>query len=349
MEAIALVVPAPLAARTGGTLYDLRLARELEALGCPVRLLEARGGFPDPSPEGVQELTAALAALPDGGLAIVDGLIFGAVPELMAMEARRLRLVALVHHPLAYEGGLAPAQRARLMQRERGALAHAWRVLVPSRTVRDLLIAQYGVPFLKIAVAPPGTDPAPRARGGAGPPRLLWVASLTARKDPLTLIRALAHLADLSWRLELVGSTERDPVTVRAVREAVSAFGFRERVEFCGELSGEELEAAWRRADLFVSTSRFEGYGMALAEALARGLPVVAVRGGAVAEVVPEEAALLVPADAPAALAVALRELVRDPGRRRRLAAAALRAGERLPSWAETARVVLHHLLRAAA
>jgi glycosyltransferase involved in cell wall biosynthesis len=102
-----------------------------------------------------------------------------------------------------------------------------------------------------------------------------------------------------------------------------------------GAVSDEELARLYGEADLFVLPSRFEGYGMAYAEALAHGLPVVATTAGAIPDTVPADAGLLVPADDVGALANALRRLIEQPEERAALAAAA--RATRFPSWSEQA------------
>jgi glycosyltransferase involved in cell wall biosynthesis len=92
-------------------------------------------------------------------------------------------------------------------------------------------------------------------------------------------------------------------------------------------------------SDVFVLASRFEGYGMALAEAIAHGLPVVSTMAGAIPDTVPPEAGLLVPSDDAAALARALRRLISNPTERRRLATNARAAAVQLPTWQDSARL----------
>ena len=164
------------------------------------------------------------------------------------------------------------------------------------------------------------------------------VATVTPRKGHLLLIEALATLADLDWELLCIGSLERDPVEAAALRAAIAHHGLGSRVTLAGEWPPERLAEAYQAADAFVLPSFLEGYGMAFAEALAHGLPIVATRGGAIPDTVPESAGLLVPPGDAAALATALRRLLTAAALRRDLAAGAARAGAMLPDWDETVR-----------
>jgi glycosyltransferase involved in cell wall biosynthesis len=89
---------------------------------------------------------------------------------------------------------------------------------------------------------------------------------------------------------------------------------------------------------VFVLASYHEGYGMALTEALARGLPVIATRAGAIPDTVPDDAGLLVGPGEPQALAAALRAVMTEPGLRARLMAGARAARRNLPGWHDAAR-----------
>src|SRR5262249_45047871 len=152
-----------------------------------------------------------------------------------------------------------------------------------------------------IAIVPPGTaKPSSYPPARRGPARaLLCVGSLVPRKGHSVLVAALARISDLDWNLLCVGSLDRDPATARAVRRMISATGLGKRVTLTGEWPPSLVERAYRTADVFVMPSFHEGYGMAYAEAIAHGLPIVATTAGAIPEIVPRAAGLLVaPGDA---------------------------------------------------
>ena len=132
--------------------------------------------------------------------------------------------------------------------------------------------------------------------------------------------------------LHCVGSA-RDADTAKALRAAIDAYGLRARVHLQGEVPSSKLQVLYDRADAVVLPSFFEGYGMVLAEALARGLPVVSTTAGAIAETVPRDAGILVPPGDALALRTALASLLDDRDRRARLAAGARAARATLPTW----------------
>jgi glycosyltransferase involved in cell wall biosynthesis len=171
------------------------------------------------------------------------------------------------------------------------------------------------------------------------------VATVTPRKGHALLVEALSGLRDLDWELFCAGSLVRDVDTAAILRTAVAAAGLEERVRLLGEVDEASVAKLYERSDLCVSASLYEGYGMALAEALARGLPVVAAAGGAVADTVPPEAGLLVPPGDVLALRDALRRFLAEPGLAGRLRAGARAVRARLSGWDDTAAAVEGALL----
>lgn len=334
---ITFVVPGDLASLSGGYGYDRQIIAGLRERGWAVDLVVLCGGFPWPDAAALRQAEAQIAAIPDGSTVVADGLAFGALPDLAAKHAARLRWVALVHHPLALESGLHAGQRLRLFDGERRALAHASTVIVTSAaTARSL--ADYGVAAARLQVVMPGTAAAPLASGSPanhGALSLLCVATLIPRKGHALLIEALAGLQDRHWTLHCVGSTSRDAVTAGSVRAAIAGHGLGARVHLHGEADADVLQGFYDHADVFVLPSLHEGYGMALAEALARGLPVVSSTAGAIADTVPFTAGLLLPPGDGIALRRALARVLDEPALRASLAAGARAARLQLPSWAQ--------------
>jgi len=285
--------------------------------------------------------------LSDGSVVMVDGLAFGALADEAEDECRRLRLIALVHHPLADETGIDSDMARKLEASERRALGIVRAVVVTSRPTADGL-ARYGVSPDRIAVVEPGTDPAALAHGSAdGSVHLLCVASLIPRKGHEVLVDALARIEQHAWHLTCVGSLDRDPHTVNRVRAKLAQYDLADRVMFTGDLHQPQLDHEYDRADVFVLPTFHEGYGMVVGEALARGLPVVSCPTGAIAGLVASNAGVLVSPGNVSELARALEDVIGSRELRLRLAAGARQVRDRLPTWDTASRQMAAVLARA--
>lgn len=333
------VIPGDLDARTGGYGYDRRLLIELRELGQQVEHLALDASFPFPDAKALQHAEKIFAELPDKALVLVDGLAFGAMAQCASRHASRLRLIALCHHPLALESGLNAAQQQAFRESERVALLCSRAVIVTSPNTARTLMELFSIPESNIYIALPGTDRADFAPCIGDPAVLLCVATLTRRKAHDVLIDALAAVADLPWQARFVGGEEFDPLWGAQLRQQIAAAGLESRISLLGSV--EDLATEYLGADLFVLPSRYEGYGMVFAEALAHGLPIIAARAGAVADVVPESAGRLVPVEDASALAQSLRTLLTDRNLYGQLRLGAQAAARELSTWQDTAKTVV--------
>jgi glycosyltransferase involved in cell wall biosynthesis len=333
-------IPGDLGAPTGGYAYARRVLAAapgaFEVIGLP-------GDFPFPSAASVEVAAAALAAAPPDRPLLVDGLAFGALPPA-ALRRARAPITVLLHHPLGLETGLAPAQAARLIEGERAALGFARAVVTTSAATAATVATLFGLSPARIEVARPGIDRAPRATGGGATPVILCVATLTPRKGQDVLVEALARLRHRPWRAVLTGALDRAPDFAAAVRRQIDGAGLSGRVTLTGATDEAGLAALYAGADVFCLPSRYEGYGMVFAEAMARGLPVVAARIDAAEEVVGEDAGLLTPPDDADALAGSLALLLDDEGLRARMGDAAAARAAAMPGWDATAATILRVL-----
>jgi len=342
------VVPGSLTEVTGGYQYDRRLIEGMRSLGWQILVSSLDSGFPFPTDPALAEADAALASFPDEALVLIDGLALGAMPDVVAAHSARLRMIGLIHHPLALEEGLTPAIAERLRRSEVAALRSVRHVIVTSVFTRDGL-ASYGVASGRISVVEPGTDAAPLAQGSRDDAvEILCVANVIPRKGHDLLIEALADLRHLRWRLTCAGSTQRSQETAAALRRKIAATGLGERIRMPGELDGAALEQCFGAADLFVLPTRHEGFGMVVAEALAHGLPVLATRTGAIPDLVLPDAGVVVPPNDARSLRDALSRLLAEPNVLARFAKGAREARARLPRWSQACADAARILIEAA-
>lgn len=305
---------------SGGNVYDRRLSVELARLGWTVREHEVTK----------RSLARALAALPDGVVTVVDGLV--AAAAAMVAEAGRLRLVVLLHMPV---GGAD----------EHAALEAADAVLATSRWSRQWVLDHHGLPADRVRVAVPGADRGPRVTGSASGGNLLCVGPVTPDKGYDVLLDALHDARDLDWRCRCVGAVDLDPDFFADLTAFAEAHGIADRVRFTGPVTMEQLDAFRSKTDLVVSASRRESFGMAIAEGLARGIPVIATDVGGQPEAlgaagdrtVPGQ---LVPIGESGALARTVRRWLTEPGLRDQWRTSAADRRRGLTPWTETARTV---------
>jgi glycosyltransferase involved in cell wall biosynthesis len=351
VTAVHVVVPDGIddpARPSGGNTYDRQICHGLAELGRPVHVHAVPGSWPLPEPAAHAALAGAVGLIPDGALALIDGLVASTAPEVLVPQASRLRLVVLVHMPLGQDTGAVDARA-----REGAVLSVAASVVTTSAWSRRTLLELYSLPGDRVHVAEPGVDPAELVPGTATGRSLLCVAAVIPGKGHDVLLAALATMRDLLWECLCVGSLDRDPAFAESLRRRLVDDGLGDRVRFPGPRVGADIDRSYASSDLVVLASRAETYGMVVTEALARGLPVVAADVGGVAEALGRGAdgtrpGRLVPPEDPAALAAALRAWLGEPEVRLAWRRAARERRASLPGWSTTTSVVAGVLAEAA-
>jgi glycosyltransferase involved in cell wall biosynthesis len=335
---IAFVVPGDIETLSGGYGYARAVMAAWSAAGVPFEHIVLPGDYPFPSTASLEETERTIAAIDLDQPILIDGLAYGAMPRALIDRLQR-RFVVLLHHPLGLETGLDETQAKALIESEKAAVDACAHVIVTSAETARTVIDLFDVAESAVTVAVPGTKRRPRAVGEATP-MILALGSLTPRKGHLDLITALSRLRDHDWTAHIVGSASASPQTADDIRRAIAAAGLEDRIHVPGALGGEELDRLFAQSSIFALASYYEGYGMAFAEAMAAGLPIVGYRAGAVPDLVPAEAGTLVAPGDIDALTEALEALIRDGVHRERLADGAYRVGQSLPDWPETAALI---------
>lgn len=286
-----------------------------------------------PALRGLGHTTETAAGPLPGAVPLVDGMVLPSLePELETLVAADA--IALVHH-LGAAGGRDPACRERVRGIERRMLRRLRRVVATSQPVAERLACEMEV---TATVITPGLPHLPRVRPAAGGPcAIVSFGVLTPRKGHETLLRALGRLTDLDWTLTIAGDAGRDPACAARLPPLIEALGLGRRVTLVADPAPEALAAAWDGAALFALASTWEGWPQGAAEALRRGVPVVATAVGGLPALVPSAAGLLVAPGDEATFGKVLRRAIFDQPLRESLAEHAWRAGCALPGWPQQA------------
>jgi glycosyltransferase involved in cell wall biosynthesis len=334
---VAFCIPGDLTLPTGGYRYDREVLARFQSYGINATHLALTAGYPNPSDVDLANTKTQFQALNRKTILLIDGLACGAMPPAL-LHALPHKIVALVHHPLGLETGLTKQRASHLLENEKAVLNHVRHIIVTSRLTANTLEQDFGISRNRITVAEPGTDKATRAKGTGKPVRILALGAISARKAYDTLVAALAPLDALDWHLTIAGTVERDAVAVETLRSVIKDNGLEKRVELTGAISNEAVANLYNSADLFAMSSLYEGYGMALAEAMAHGLAIVTTTGGAASDTVADAAAIKVPPGDVILLSDALGRVISDAKLRQRMADASWAAGAFLPTWDDATR-----------
>ena len=353
---IGLVIYGRLDTLTGGYLYDRIMAEDLEERGHRVEVVSlADGSYLDRLRLGFSPML--YTRLRNGGfdLLLQDELCH---PSLFRVNQHLRRnngppTVAIVHQVLCDE------PRSRWLNRfyrlsERRYLASVDGFVFNSQTTRRTVQELLGAERPHVVAFPAGdrfgrplTPEAVRARElQPGPLELLFLGNVMPRKGLLPLLEALAAAQRGSWRLSVVGSEDFDRSYAAEARRRVHCLGLSDAVRFLGPLQGEALRRQLSASHLFCMPYAYEGFGIAILEAMAFGLPAIGSAAGASSETIADgvNGFLLAPDDR-GGLAPLLANLYQDRQRLLEMAAAAITTFESRPGWQEGAAAIDRFLL----
>jgi glycosyltransferase involved in cell wall biosynthesis len=310
---------------SGGNVVDRQVRDGLSRLGWSVRMHEI-------DVDAAAPLAPVFTDPADDAVLLIDGLVATRWPEALKAAADRRAVVVLAHMVSA---AFADADQA-VADAECRALRSADRAIVVSRWIGDEFVRRGILPPERVVVVTPGAGDAPAGSGSPSGCALLCVGVVAPHKGQDTLVDALAALgADTRWSCTIAGSLAAFPEFADRLSRRAEEAGIGDRVTLTGVLDEEELGKAYQRADLLVAPSRTESYGLAIADALRRGIPVVASRVGGIPETVADRAAILVPPDDVRAWSAVLGRWTADRDLRERMKREALNGRDSMPRWSD--------------
>jgi glycosyltransferase involved in cell wall biosynthesis len=275
---------------------------------------------------------------------------------LLMMKGLGVPVVATIHHPIPIDMNADLAQARRFASKFKRIIFYSFsimqgvvskrmdRVITVSKSSANDVMRIFHVPESKVRIVHNGIDTDVFKKIDhveKEPNRVIVVANTEDRKKGVIyLLKAIQLLKDdADVKLTIVDRIgEHTKYAPRLVRE----FGLEDRVTFTGRLSTEELVKRYSAAEVAVTASLYEGFGLPCAEAMSCGTPVIATKAGALPEVVGDgSAGMLVPAEDPVALAGAIKRLLSDKPLRQRLGEAGRKRIEEAFSWEDAAKRTL--------
>ncbi|MBN1433557.1 glycosyltransferase family 4 protein [Candidatus Fermentibacterales bacterium] len=327
---------------TGGTFYDYMVARKFESEGWSVGYFHVVADLPyivhrPRFPANLAMIARFRKSAPDLVLADAGGHRHTWLFNRWVRKNRGSRTIATAFH-MSFRSASTRLGRIILRWTEKDLLTHSDLVVsISDHTSSEL--GSLGVDPARVILARPGLSvsrsPGPRISDDVR--TVLLVGTVEPRKGVLEAVEALSRSGADRAKLLIVGKPDYNAPYAAMVRERIRQLGMQERVEFLGMVDQAELERLYSASDIFLLPSRWEGYGMAIAEAMARGLPVVATAVGAVPELVKDGVnGLLVEPRDTGGLADAISTLSADVQLRRRISGAAYETSLSFPTWEET-------------
>jgi glycosyltransferase involved in cell wall biosynthesis len=345
-----LITYHPVDRTTGGYIYNRLIMEALEKKGFRVETIALK---PLPIMFAWIHSIPLFRMLKPGGsgkeydVAVIDEMVHPSVWLLSALASQlKVPLVTLVHSLTSKMPGWN-LRKALSGPMEKAVLSGSRLVVANSEYSRNLIesLVDGRVP---IRICRPGKDGLVSTEGqpAAGMPEespksvsrvtKLFTASHISRLKGLdVLLTALSRLPDLEWRLTIAGDCSVDRLHFRRLQRIIRSGGLQDRIAFTGILKGADLSREYRQADLFVFPTKYEAYGMSLAEAMHIGLPFVASKIGGVEEITQGKGWLFEAGDS-TELAAILRKVISNPGLREKSSGLSKELARRLPTWADT-------------
>lgn len=335
---VLFVIPGDINLPTGGYRYDKEIINAWKASHIDVKLVSIDGNYPFPTEQDKSIALDTIERFPEADIAVVDGLLGGAVPEFIHALSTIMPVTALIHHPLCLENGLDDNIAETLKISEQQGLECVSQVITSSPSISNTVAELFGFERTKIHTVLPGVKRTQTSKGSTSHIiHLLCVGSIIERKGHKNLLQALSMLKNLNWRLDCYGNTEFDKGLFGQLQDIITKHALSDKVKFHGAVSDETLEVAYNKSDIFVLPSLFEGYGMVYAEAIVRGLPVIATTAGAIPDTVPKTCGILVEPENIEQLSQALKSLINDKELRDNYRQGAICAEPSFPTWQSSA------------
>ena len=263
MKEVYFIIPEFDHSITGGTLYDNNLVLELRKHHISIKEVRVHYKI------NTILLHKKINKIPKRSVILIDGYL---VNKIRTRVTNRLNI--LIHHPCSMEISNNKMSNINLYLTERKAFNAAESLITVSKTMKKVLL-KYLDGYKKICVAYPGIDKIfYKQEINKDSKNILSVGNVIPRKGYHILIEAL-HRVTEDWRLTIVGNYEMDKTYYDNLKRLIIKNKMQDRIEFKGSMKPIEIISEIKKSKFFILLTKYEGFGMSIAECAAAGLEII--------------------------------------------------------------------------
>ena len=256
--------PGNINTKTGGYIYEKNILQRAKILNFNLKAIQLSENYPFQKKKDSSTLRNILDKLSGNSVLIFDGLVFETIDKIID-NLKSFKIIALIHHPLYLE---FKGRRSEYFVKQAMKLyPKAEKIIVTSNETKNLIAQKFMINKQKIQIVEPGIEKLKKFKVKKDKNiNLLSVGSIIERKNYEYLIKELRFIDNV--KLKIVGDITRESEYYNELQNIISNYGLEEKISFYSNISARRLSQLYSQCDFYISVSRYEGFGMSLANAL---------------------------------------------------------------------------------
>ncbi len=257
--------------KTGGYIYEKNILQYSKKNNVPIKFIELSNNFPNPKKI---DLNNFINKTKFSKIIIIDGLVLEGLHKSIEI-LKNLKTIALIHHPLYLE--YKDTKSIKFLKRAKKIYKHINYFIVTSTQTKKLLVENFNIKSSIITIVEPGIDKLKKYKKIKNKKiQLLTCGSIIERKNYDYLINEVQNIDNIE--LHIIGDTLRETAYSKKIIEYVKVNKLREKIILHGSVTQSKLEKIYSNSDFYVSSSKYEGFGMSLANAVIYNLPIISYK-----------------------------------------------------------------------
>ena len=271
IKQIYFIYPGNINAKTGGYIYEKNIINYSRKKNINIKSISLSSNYPFPNKQDLNYFLNFLKKIPIQSIIIIDGLALEGMFEIFN-ELKKFKIIALIHHPLSleFQGNISK----RFLKLEKKYFNLIFKFIVTSNETKSLLINNFKITNHKISVVEPGISRIKKYKYiKKNKLNFLTCGSVIDRKNYLFLIKVFKDFNTFS--LNIVGDTSRDIKYYTLIKNYIKKNKLSKKIKFLGKISDSKLAKLYSQTDFYISVSKYEGFGMSLANSLIVKKPII--------------------------------------------------------------------------